>query len=85
MIDYMRQIVLHGINSIGDAIQDSKRVLLVCDSSFPFLCIKDDIEHIGVPYVVFDQFTPNPLYHDVCKGVDLFHAAHCDTDRKSVV
>lgn len=75
----MRQIVLHGINSIGDAIQDSKRVLLVCDSSFPFLCIKDDIEHIGVPYVVFDQFTPNPLYHDVCKGVDLFHAAHCDT------
>lgn len=75
----MQQRILHGINNVGDALKDSKRVLLVCDSSFPFLCIKDDIEHIGVPYVVFNQFTPNPLYQDVCKGVDMFQEEHCDT------
>lgn len=32
-----------------------------------------------VPYVVFDQFTPNPLYEDVCKGVELFQNTKCDT------
>lgn len=75
----MQQRVLKGIDSIGDALQGACRVLLVCDSSFPFLSIKDDIEHMGVPYVVFNQFTPNPLYEDVCKGVDMFQKAHCDT------
>ncbi len=75
----MQQKVFYGINSLGDSLKDSKRVLLVCDSSYPFLCIKDNIEHSGVPYVVFNQFTPNPLYRDVCKGVDLFQEEHCDT------
>lgn len=79
MICFMQQRVLRGIDSIGNALKDSKRVLLVCDGSFSFLSIKDDIEHIGVPYVVFNQFTSNPLYQDVCKGVDMFQEEHCDT------
>jgi len=28
---------------------------------------------------MFDGFTPNPLYEDVCKGVDLFRSSGCDT------
>ena len=60
-------------------VKPSTKVLLVCDSSFPFLSIKNDIERMEVPYVTFDQFTPNPLYEDVCKGVDLFQSAQCDT------
>jgi alcohol dehydrogenase class IV len=28
---------------------------------------------------MFDRFTPNPLYEDVCKGVNLFQEAKCDT------
>ena len=27
----------------------------------------------------FSDFTPNPLYEDVCKGVELFNAEECDT------
>lgn len=73
------QKILKGIQSLGEALVGSTKVLLVCDSSFPFLNIKDDIERMDVPYVVFDQFTPNPLYEDVCKGVDLFQTAECDT------
>lgn len=72
------QKILKGINSLGEALKGSTKVLLVCDSSFPFLSIKNDIEQMGVPFVVFDQFTPNPLYEDVCKGVDLFQNAQCD-------
>lgn len=73
------QRILKGINSLGEALKGSTKVLLVCDSSFPFLSIKDDIEQMEMPYVVFDQFTPNPLYEDVYKGVDLFQNTKCDT------
>ena len=73
------QIILKGINSLGEALRGSTKVLLVCDSSFPFLGIKNDIEQMDVPHVTFDQFTPNPLYEDVCKGVELFQSEKCDT------
>lgn len=73
------QRILIGINSLGEALKGSIKVFLVCDSSFPFLSIKNDIERMEVPYLAFDQFTPNPLYEDVCKGVDLFQSAQCDT------
>lgn len=73
------QQILHGIAHLSEALRGSTKVLLVCDSSFPYLNIKDEIERISVPYVKFDQFTPNPLYEDVCKGVDLFNITKCDT------
>ena len=73
------QIIYHGIGHLGDALEGSSKVLLVCDSSFPYLNIKADIEAMEVPYVVFSDFTPNPLYDDVCKGVDLFNITKCDT------
>lgn len=73
------QTIFHGIQHLNEAIDGSKKILLVVDSSFPFLNIKEDIEAINVPYVIFDQFTPNPLYDDVCKGVDLFNSENCDT------
>jgi len=73
------QKIYKGIGNLNVALEGSRKVFLVCDSSFPFLSIKEDIEQMGKPYVVFDQFTPNPLYEDVCKGVDLFQATHCDT------
>ena len=73
------QKIFYKINNLGEALKGSTKVLLVCDSSFPFLSIKSDIERMEVPYVTFDQFTPNPLYEDVCKGVVLFQSAKCDT------
>ncbi|MBR6091480.1 MAG: phosphonoacetaldehyde reductase [Bacteroidales bacterium] len=73
------QTIFNGIKNLGEALKGSTKVLLVCDSSFPFLIIKNDIEHMEVPHVMFDQFTPNPLYEDVCKGVNLFQENHCDT------
>lgn len=73
------QRIYNGIHSLGEVLKGSTKVLLVCDSSFPFLSIKNDIERMEVGYVTFDQFTPNPLYEDVCKGVDLFQSEKCDT------
>ena len=70
------QQILQGHSTIDTILREigSKHYMLVCDSSFPYLSIKDAFS----PEVVFDQFTPNPLYEDVCKGVDLFNQHQCD-------
>jgi len=73
------QTIYQGVEHLSEALEGSIKVLLVCDSSFDFLNIKDEIEHMDVPHVVFNDFTPNPLYEDVCKGVDLFQITKCDT------
>ena len=70
------QQVLKGFESIEKALEEvsSHQYLLVCDASFPFLPIKDKL----CTDVVFNQFTPNPLYEQVCKGLEIFNAQHCD-------
>lgn len=56
-----------------------KKLLLVCDSSYPFLPIKESIDALPVKRIVFSGFTSNPLYEDVCRGVELFRSEGCDT------
>ena len=75
----MKQIILNGIESLADLLKDSKKVFVVCDSSYPFLNIKEDIETLSLSHVKFSDFLPNPLYEDVCKGIDLFNLTKCDT------
>lgn len=72
----MQQILI-GYKNIETALKeiDSRRYLLVCDPSFPFLPIKD----LFNTDVVFDKFTPNPLYEQVCNGVETFNTHHCDS------
>lgn len=70
------QQVLKGYEQIDKAMKEigSKHYMLVCDNSFPLLPIKDFFH----PEVAFDDFTPNPLYEQVQKGVSLFNEHHCD-------
>ncbi len=75
----MNQKILNGISHLSEALEGATKVFVVCDSSFPFLNIKEDIENMGVPYVMFSDFTPNPLYEQVCKGIDLFQITKCDS------
>lgn len=76
----MSQKIINGITNLPAILKefDCKKVFLVVDSSFPFLNIKEDIENMGYPHVMFSDFTPNPLYEQVCKGIDLFHITKCD-------
>ena len=73
------QEILFGLNNLEKTLRGSSKVLLVCDSSYPFLNIKETIEAIKLPVVKFDDFSPNPLYESVCKGVKLFNDEKCDT------
>ena len=79
----MAQKIISGNGScseIGGIIESIgvKKVLLVCDSSFRFLSIKDTIEQLPCDLIKFDGFMSNPLYEDVCKGVELFQNSRCE-------
>lgn len=78
----MNQIIIKGDNSIKRLEQflgDSKvsKVLLVHDSAFNFLPIKDQLLEMNVECVTFSDFKPNPLYEEVCKGVEIFNREKC--------
>lgn len=73
------QVIFNGICHLGETLEGVTNVFVVCDSSFPFLNIKSDIENMGKPHVLFSDFTPNPLYEQVCKGIDLFQITKCDS------
>ena len=78
----MSQIIRSGIESF-DAIFEElcpKRVFFVCDEAFAFL--PDKVKNVYLSrkdsFTLFDAFTPNPLYEQVCKGVELFKKDKCD-------
>ena len=74
----MTQKIINGIEHLQETLAGATKVFVVSDSSFPYLNIKDDIENMGYPHVMFSDFTPNPVYEDVCKGIDLFQITKCD-------
>jgi len=71
-------MIVNGIDRLSGIIGDARKLFLVVDSSYPFLNIKDAIEALPVEKVRFSDFTPNPLYEQVCAGIGLFRASGCD-------
>lgn len=61
-----------------DGLLSDKKVFLVCGKSFDGLSIKENIEKACNEIVRFSDFSPNPVYEDVCKGVKLFHKEQCN-------
>lgn len=76
------QKIINGIANLPEILQEvgCKKLFLVIDSSYSFLNIKDAIESLGVEErVMFSDFTPNPLYEQVCAGIELLKSSDCDT------
>ena len=76
------QKIVNGIANLPEILKEvgCKKLFLVIDSSYPFLNIKDAIEALPVEYKVkFSDFTPNPLYEQVCNGIELLKSSKCDT------
>lgn len=75
------QKIIQGLQSLPVILRSvgCKKLFLVIDASYPFLNIKEDIEALKVEKVSFSDFTPNPLYEQVCKGIDILKAENCDT------
>ena len=77
----MSQKIINGIDKLPGILQEveCRNLFLVIDSSYPFLNIKDAIEALSVEKVKFSEFTPNPLYEQVCRGIELLKKSNCDT------
>ena len=76
------QKIINGIAQLPAILQEvgCKKLFLVVDSSYPFLNIKDAIEALPAKErVIFSDFTPNPLYEQVCNGIELLKTSNCDT------
>jgi len=58
------------------------RIFLVCGKSFQKLKIKEYFAQLpktrGVEVIQFSDFTPNPVYEDMEKGIQLFLDTECD-------
>lgn len=72
--------VLQGIASLKTVFDSFKstRMLLVAGSSYSSLAIKASVDSLNADKVYFSGFSPNPIYEDVCKGVDMFVDEKCD-------
>lgn len=76
------QKIINGIANLPTILKEvgCRKLFLVIDSSYPFLNIKDKIEALPVEEKVkFSDFTPNPLYEQVCNGIELLKQSQCDT------
>ena len=75
------QKIINGLSNLPQILEEvsCKKLFLVIDSSYPFLNIKDAIEALQVEKVKFADFTPNPLYEQVCNGIELLNSSDCDT------
>ena len=74
------QEIVQGIGHLQEILASvgKQKLLLVTDASYPFLSIRNDIEALSVKKVTFSDFTSNPLYEDICKGVRLCQREECD-------
>lgn len=78
----MAQKIINGITQLPAILKEvgCEKLFLVVDTSYPFLNIKDAIEALPVKKkVMFSDFTPNPLYEQVCNGIELLKTSNCDT------
>ncbi len=65
---------------IGEILKEigCKKFMLVGKMPFHTNSLTKYFGSIDVPFVLFSEFTANPKYDEICKGVDLFNAEGCD-------
>lgn len=71
----MAQTIVKRIEDIIDVIEN-KKFLLVRGGTYGHLDIKNILD--AMPHAEFTDFTPNPLYEQVCEGVKLFNRENCE-------
>lgn len=66
--------------SLGEILERLRchRPMLVCDAAARLLGMNDYLHTLNIPIVRFSEFTANPLYEDVWKGVERFRKEGCD-------
>ena len=81
--DFEQQTIFEGYGEhckIDGILKDNKCVkpFIVCDKIYDKFFIKEYIDSLNIEVVIFQDFSPNPNYDDVVKGVDKFRENGCD-------
>lgn len=71
----MSHTIVKGLEQIRPVLE-GRKFLLVRDSAYDYLKIKEFFD--ALPHVEFSEFTPNPLYEQMCKGIELFNKEQCE-------
>ena len=62
---------------------NAKSLMIVCGKSVEYHPLYGHIcslrETLGIKLVRYSDFTPNPKYEDVCRGVEIFNNERCDS------
>lgn len=77
----MQQAIIFGIDKLSEILNESnieKLFIVTGANSYKSLNFKDMIEGLDIERVYFSDFTPNPKYEQICKGIDLFKSEGCD-------
>lgn len=72
-----KKLPLDAIKEISEK-HSIQRFMLVCDSAFEHLSTFDEYNNVENIAVKFSNFSPNPLYDEICEGVNLFKTENCD-------
>ncbi len=77
------QTIINGVKSyekIGEVLKElgSKKYMLVCRPSFFSLGMEVYFKSLDIPCVYFTDFTVNPKYEEICRGVNIFREEKCD-------
>lgn len=81
MVKDKRQKILLGVNLLGVVASEigAKKIFIITGAnSYKSLNFKDMIERLGIERVYFTDFTPNPKYEQICKGIEMFKSEGCD-------
>ena len=77
----MQQAISFGIDKLSEILNESnieKLFIVTGANSYKSLNFKDMIEGLDIERVYFSDFTPNPKFEQICKGIDLFKSEGCD-------
>ncbi len=80
LFDFKEQPIHNSIHNIKDIIEKEQpqHILVVSMPFFNSSSLKEELDHIGIPYTLFQEFKPNPLYEDVLHGIEILREDNCD-------
>lgn len=77
----MQQTIIFGIDKLTAILNESnieKLFIVTGANSYKSLNFKDMIESLVIECVYFNDFTPNPKFEQIYKGIEMFKSEGCD-------
>ena len=81
LFDFREQSVFKNTSNLLNIINSEKvnKLFVVCDKvMFDVWPLKKLLESNNISYILFSDFTANPKFDDIVKGIELFNKENCD-------